>query len=76
MRAQQTGPLRRIGVLLEHEGTMNRISRATRAVSLHDETENPVDMVKVFEGRLLICAISIPDDLKPLARLDQVGADQ
>jgi hypothetical protein len=45
-------------------------------VTLHDETENPVDMVKVFEGRLLICAIPIPDDWKPLARLDQVGADQ
>src|SRR5258706_5608537 len=43
---------------------------------LHDETENPVDMVKVVEGRLLICAIPIPDDWKPLARLDQVGADQ
>jgi hypothetical protein len=43
---------------------------------LHDETERPVDMVKVFEGRLLICicAIPIPDDWKPLAGLDQVGA--
>ena len=33
-------------------------------------------MVKVVEGRLLICAIPIPDDWKPLARFDQVGADQ
>src|SRR6478672_2757396 len=43
---------------------------------LHDETENPVDVVKVVEGGLLICAIPIPDDWKPLARFDQVGADQ
>jgi len=43
---------------------------------LHDETENPVHMVKVFEGRLLIRAIPVPNDWKPLARFDQVGADQ
>ena len=42
----------------------------------HDETENPVELVRVFEGRLLICAIPVPDDRKPLARLDQVGPDQ
>jgi len=28
--------------------------RATRVVMLHDEAEDPVDMVKVFEGRVLI----------------------
>jgi len=33
-------------------------------------------MVKVLEGRLLIGALPIPDNRKPLARLDQVGADQ
>jgi hypothetical protein len=43
---------------------------------LHDETKNPVDMVKVFEGRPLIGAVTIPDDWKPLAGLDQVGGDQ
>jgi hypothetical protein len=32
--------------------------------------------VKVVEGRLLIWAIPIPDDWKPLTRFDQVGADQ
>jgi hypothetical protein len=31
---------------------------------LHDKTENPVDVVKVVEGRLLIWAIPIPDDWK------------
>jgi hypothetical protein len=31
---------------------------------LPDEAENPVDMVKVVEGRLLICAIPNPDDWK------------
>jgi hypothetical protein len=43
---------------------------------LHDETENPVDMVKVVEGWLLIRTIPVPDDRKPLAGFDQVGADQ
>jgi hypothetical protein len=28
------------------------------------------------KGRLLICSTPIPDDWKPLARFDQVGADQ
>src|SRR6202166_1140180 len=47
-----------------------------RVRALYDETENPVDFVKVVEGRLLIWAIPIPDDWKPLTRFDQVGADQ
>src|SRR5882724_13410719 len=53
-----------------HERTCDTV------VILHDETENPVDMVKVVEGWLLICAIPIPDDWKPLARFGQVGADR
>jgi hypothetical protein len=29
---------------------------------LHDETENPVGMVKVLEDRLLVCSVLAPDD--------------
>src|SRR4051794_38020908 len=54
-------------------GALHERPRDT-VVMLHDETENPVNMVKVFKGRLLLCAIPVPDDWKPLARLDQVGA--
>jgi hypothetical protein len=43
---------------------------------LHDKTENLIGMVKVVKGGLPIIAIPIPDDWKPLAGLDQVGADQ
>ena len=45
-------------------------------VMFHDETENALDMVKVFEDWLLICAVSVPDDWKPIAGLDQLGTDQ
>jgi hypothetical protein len=33
-------------------------------------------MVKVFEDWLLICAVSVPDDWKPIAGFDQLGTDQ
>jgi len=43
---------------------------------LHDEPENPVDMVKIVKGGLRIGAVPPPDDRKPLTGLDQVGAHQ
>src|SRR6201998_4050090 len=41
---------------------------------LHDETENPVGMVKVREDRLLVCGVLAPDDRKPIAGHDQLWA--
>jgi hypothetical protein len=43
---------------------------------LRDETENPVGMVKVLEDRLLVCAVLMPDDWKPIAGHDQFRAGQ
>src|SRR6202040_2058852 len=56
-------------------GVLHQRTRDT-VVMLHDEAENPVDMVKIIKGRLLIAAIPIPDDWKPLAWFNEVWADQ
>jgi hypothetical protein len=43
---------------------------------LHDETENPIRMVKVLEDRRLVCSVLMPDDWKPVAGHDQLRADK
>jgi hypothetical protein len=43
---------------------------------LHDETENPIRMIKVLEDRLLVRAVLMPDDWKPIAGHDQLWAGQ
>jgi hypothetical protein len=43
---------------------------------LHDEADNTVGMVDAFEDRLLICAVTVPDDWKPVFGADEFRAGQ
>jgi hypothetical protein len=53
-----------------HERTRDAV------VMLHDESENSVDIVNAFEDWLLICAVPVPDDWKPVVGTDEFGTDQ
>jgi hypothetical protein len=40
---------------------------------LHDEPEDPVDVLKIVKSGLRVDAVAAPDESKPLPGLDRVG---